>query len=145
MIISKFYKEIELYDNEYAIYNNLYMNIIFVDKIKLNKIKEFNVTDEERKELIKSKIYIEDELEDENNFKSILLKKDNEMYKIKTMYLCVTNECNLRCKYCFINNQNEYKNGVMSENVAIFAIDKFSEYLINNNIIGKLIFYGGEH
>lgn len=46
MIISKFYKEIELYDNEYAIYNNLYMNIIFVDKIKLNKIKEFNVTGE---------------------------------------------------------------------------------------------------
>lgn len=75
------------------------MNIIFVDKIKLNKIKEFNVTDEERKELIKSKIYIEDGLEDENNFKSILLKKDNEMYKIKTMYLCVTNECNLRCKW----------------------------------------------
>ena len=46
MIISKFYKENELYDNEYAIYNNLYMNIIFVDKIKLNKIKEFNVTGE---------------------------------------------------------------------------------------------------
>lgn len=49
MKLSKFFQEIELNDNIFAIFNSLMMDILYVDKDFLNLIKEFKVSDKEKK------------------------------------------------------------------------------------------------
>ena len=63
------------------------------------------------------------------------------------MYLIVTTNCNLACKYCYIENNvcNNYKEENMSVETAHKAIDEFFEHLIAVNMKeAEIILYGGE-
>lgn len=70
---------------------------------------------------------------------------------LETMYLIVTDECNLRCKYCFINNNmpKDYVCSTMSWEVAKEAVDMYFFNLSRNppeyaDFIKMIVFYGGE-
>lgn len=145
MEVSKFFQKVEVDKGIYAIYNSLLMKIIFVEQEKYEDILKFNVSNEESMELCEAKIYVSDH-EDEKLLQQRHKEKNALIGKIKTMYLCTTNLCNLRCSYCFINNQTngQVTDNLMSEKIALISMKKFSSYLEKNNQQGKIIFYGGE-
>ena len=57
MKLSKYFQHIKM-DNQYvAIFNSILMQIIFVEKEKINDIKNFNLSKEETKLMIENGIY----------------------------------------------------------------------------------------
>ena len=70
--------------------------------------------------------------------------KFNEYFKLTDITINVTNNCNLRCPYCFENNKNELK---MDKETIEKVIDKcYKNYLDTNNGNFKFVvnFFGGE-
>ena len=70
---------------------------------------------------------------------------------LETMYLIVTDCCNLDCKYCFINQNipDGYKHTVMSFDIGMEAVDMFFANLDRNppdyaKRKKTILFYGGE-
>lgn len=70
---------------------------------------------------------------------------------LETLYLIVTDSCNLRCRYCFINGNmpKDYRPSMMSFEVAKEAIDMFFRNLSLNplgyaGLKKTIFFYGGE-
>lgn len=65
---------------------------------------------------------------------------------IQIMVLHMTDQCNLRCRYCFIEGGQPvgYVREVMSENVAKAAIDKFFSIRHRPDWRPSIVFYGGE-
>lgn len=60
--------------------------------------------------------------------------------KISNLSLILTKACNLHCKYCYYNDSYYNNNGKM-----YLHIDKFQDFVKNNNISVKLIYItGGE-
>ena len=88
------------------------------------------------------------------NDKLLLSKKQQKFAPspgLETMYLIVTDECNLRCKYCFINNNmpSDYVCSTMSWEVAKEAVDMYFYNISRNppeydDFLKMIIFYGGE-
>lgn len=147
MKLSKFFQEIELNDNIFAIFNSLMMDILYVDKDFLNLIKEFKVSDKEKKDLLNKGIYIKNDKQDNDALDIVKKRFDFFKGKVNIMYLILTSACNLACKYCFVekctfNNKIEIN---MSLDTALQAIKKYGNYVLDNNIMdANLIFYGGE-
>ncbi|MHB8391224.1 MAG: radical SAM protein [Acidobacteriaceae bacterium] len=72
---------------------------------------------------------------------------------IHVCYLLLTDECNLRCKYCFIQNSlsRSYQRSAMTNNTAATAVTFFHEAAMRGHqrhpdLTGEytLLFYGGE-
>ena len=70
---------------------------------------------------------------------------------LETLYLIVTDSCNLRCRYCFINNNmpEDYHPTMMTFSVAKEAIDMYFANLSRNppeyaHLRKTIFFYGGE-
>lgn len=145
--LSKFYKYNKINENTYAVFNSLLMDILFVDKLYLEKIKNVEVSEDEKFMLKNSGIYIDDI----NYDKDILMKLNSyvekNMKKIDTVYVIVSNACNLKCKYCFIENNSKNNKEVlyMNNSVVDNFLEKYSSYLKDNKIEkARIIFYGGE-
>lgn len=70
--------------------------------------------------------------------------KFNEYFKLRDVTLNITNNCNLRCPYCFENNKNDLKMSI--ENVEKILDKCYDNYLLTND--GKfpfvVNFFGGE-
>ncbi len=68
--------------------------------------------------------------------------------KIRVLVLHLTDYCNLRCRYCFIegNMPEGYKRQDMSEEVAERAIDKFGQVIAGRTFPKppSIVLYGGE-
>ncbi len=60
MMLSRFAHFIEIEDNVYALYNSLFMKILFVDSVEKEKIEKLNVTTKEKDILLENGIYIKD-------------------------------------------------------------------------------------
>lgn len=70
--------------------------------------------------------------------------KFNEYFKLRDVTINVTNNCNLRCPYCFENNKNNLK---MSEDNIKIILDKcYENYLLTNDVKFPFVvnFFGGE-
>lgn len=70
---------------------------------------------------------------------------------IGILYLLLTDKCNFRCKYCFIENSvpESYKFSRMTPETAKAALDLFTECIVRNPPSHQsrektIIFYGGE-
>ena len=80
-----------------------------------------------------------------NKIKSVIFKG----VSIRLMVMHLTDFCNLRCKYCFIEGGQpfDYCRKTMTVDTAKAAVDKFVQILRNNgNLNNKptIVFYGGE-
>lgn len=146
MKLSNFFQCIEMDEQYVAVFNSILMQIVFVEKNKLENIKTFNLNDEETKVMFENGIYEASSVMEEiyDNLKNEI----KTQAKIPTiMYLNVSTFCNLACKYCFIesNPHSNQKYNKMDFDVAKIAVDKFL-YEIEKNHTKKsqIIFYGGE-
>lgn len=146
-MISKYVHKIKIDNNVYAIFNSIVMLPIFVDKIQCEKI--FNndlkdVSQKEKKELIKAGIIIENE-EIDNKLLNILKIAQEKMLKekITIMYIIPTNSCNLKCTYCFIGKLND-KPIRMDVKTVTTALDMFNQHLQEIKEKGTVFFYGAE-
>jgi len=146
MKLSKYFQCTEINNDYYAVFNSILMQIIFIEKNKLNDLKELKLTNKENETLINNGIY-----ESTSNIEEIydeLKSGINNQIRIPTiMYLNISTFCNLACKYCFIENNplsnQEYKK--MNFETAKVAVDKFLKEIEKNKIReSQIIFYGGE-
>lgn len=86
---------------------------------------------------------------DEMKFLKNIRKKIFNGVSIRVMVLHMTDYCNLRCKYCFIEGgqPENYNRKTMSPATAITAINKFVEIIQRNKNEKNhpsIVFYGGE-
>ena len=67
---------------------------------------------------------------------------------LKHMTISITNECNMRCKYCvYSGNFSHYRthsNKVMSKKIAFKSADYFLDHISNDGEPKFFTFYGGE-
>lgn len=146
MKLSKYFHYIEMNDEYTAVFNSILMQIIYVKKEKLDDIKSFKLSEDEKKLMIENGIY--ETTSDMEDIYNVLKSGIHKQAKIPTiMYLNVSTYCNLACKYCFIENSplSSQKYEKMSFETAKIAIDKFLAELDKNEIVdSQIIFYGGE-
>ena len=104
MKLSNYAHWIEIMDGEYALFNSILMQIAFVDKEQLVKIKKIDVNNKEKEQLLELGIYVKDDsiLDEVYNDLANAIKKQSKQLSI--MYLNISTFCNLACKYCFIEN-----------------------------------------
>ena len=147
---SKYAKNIKIDKNVYAVFNNLIMKPIFLDKniyenFKKNLFNKFN--NEELNVFYNNGLIVNSNETDKKALKTLRKAVDDDKAKnrITLMYIIPNNNCNLMCKYCFIGKLNNDHPIKMTEETLINAIDKFYKHLndINYND-GRIMFYGGE-
>lgn len=143
--LSKFFKSIQIEENVYAVFNSLLMKVLYVDTIELNDI--INLKHNNTTLLKEYGIYTTDSFKDDTALKLIKQVQKDESKKVCVLYFILSTGCNLKCKYCFVEN-NEFNNHCeinMSKDIAIEAANKYIEYLKCNDIYEpQVIFYGGE-
>ena len=147
MNLSRYFQQVQLNDDIFAIFNSLVMDVIYVKKEKLYEIKSRKVNSDEKEKLMNAGIYIMDKKQDDKALQLVKDRYNAVSGKVYIMYLVLTSACNLACKYCFIENCT-FNNKVeinMNLDTVKNAIIKYSEYLKKEKIDeGTLIFYGGE-
>jgi uncharacterized protein len=98
-------------------------------------------------ELIKNKIIfpIDQSLDMEDY---LMIRNHLNQKKIGILYLLLSDNCNLKCNYCYIENSipNHYKFSNMSKETAFYGIDLFAKSLNDSCGISnpQIILYGGE-
>ena len=103
-------------------------------------------------ELVKNKILIQAEDEDERVLKYVKSKIPAPV--VSVCYMILSEQCNLACKYCFLGNNNSHKREKFSkENMSKEVADKALEFFIRQIELSgcdcednkpSIIFYGGE-
>lgn len=138
---SKYCSELKLGENLYAVFNNLIMKPIFVDKNTYNRIVNEELEQIEKENLLSIGYLIENDDVDNKIievYKEIFKKTLDK--KIDLMYIIPTNSCNLGCKYCFIGKLNNCIEN-MTDETLYKSIELFQKNTNNNKTI---LFYGGE-
>ena len=146
MKLSKYYQCLKIDDEYFAVFNSILMQIVFVPKNKINKLKKLELGEEDTKLMLENGIY-ESSSNMEEIYKTLKFGIKNQVKIPTIMYLNVSTFCNLACKYCFIENNpiSSQKYNKMSFEVAKIAVDKFLTELEKNKIVeSQIIFYGGE-
>lgn len=147
MKLSKYAHWIEIKDGEYALFNSILMQIVFVDADKLKKVKLLDVTAEEREQLIELGIYVKNDLVLNEVYDDLANAIKKQSKKLSIMYLNISTFCNLACKYCFIEN-NPISNNCfqkMDFSTAKISVDKFVNEINENKAEeAQIIIYGGE-
>lgn len=155
-------------NSEYiALYHSLNMDIVFLEKkfIKIVNLLHLGTTPAYLYKMFKNSAFQIKEIIEELyqtgmivliNYNEITILEEKKKIHIlppgiETLYLIVTDNCNLRCHYCFINNNmpENYHCSFMPFSVAKEALDMFFVNLSKNppeySLLTKTIFfYGGE-
>jgi len=154
--LSRHLRHKEVSSGYYAIYNPLKdHNIIFLDSDTYKSFLEFqnpkgmaecSIKPEVLEQLVEDKFLLPANYDQRTPIKSLLARlPQNPDFSL--MYLLLSNNCNLRCEYCFeVGNEVLNKNkSHMSERTASNAIEFFSQVAKKNPEEGhSVIFYGGE-
>lgn len=147
-MLSRFFHEVKICEDVYAVYNSLLMDVLYVNQNEMNYIhscSEDNVY--LTNELYRSGIYIHKMINDQIALDYLQEQARNISGNMDIMYLILTQNCNLKCTYCFLDN-NPHKDfcaSYMNISTAQKAVDKFYNYLIHKKIEkATIIFYGGE-
>lgn len=154
--------------NDIALYHSLNVDVVFLEKkfkkivdlLKLGTTLNFLIkkhcTHDKKiivqiiKTLLKEGFIVDCASDDTE----ILNRKRDQYIRpvgSETLYLMLTDQCNLRCSYCFINNNmpHDYECRSMNLSTAKKAIDIYFENISRNPIVFKkstktIFLYGGE-
>ncbi len=138
-------------DGNCCFYNALNMQMYFCSESQKNEIiadlEKSNSESPLIKELLEKRIVVADDFDEEEYIEKIN-RQIFDGVQIRVMVLHLTDFCNLRCKYCFIegNISEEYCRNQMSKDVVKNAIDKFISILkdYSKPANPSIVFYGGE-
>lgn len=146
---SKYFHYSQIKENVYAVFNSLILEVVYINENDFNYLlnNEYNqLEDKLLNELVNKGIIIENSESDETAYKIL-----NDYYlkntkRIDTIYLVVSQGCNLGCKYCFLENcDGNWQNKMMDFEIAKISIDKYAKYIQKNNIKDPTIMlFGGE-
>lgn len=152
LVFSRFFHEYKK-NNSVICYNALTMEKFEVSCEEMHAIKAYmngstNDIDEDKLRRFIEEGMIVPENSDEQVLNDLRSKIFNGV-GIRVMVLHMTDYCNLRCKYCFIEGgqPENYKRKMMNEDVAKVAVDKFINILKRQGNEGNsptVVFYGGE-
>lgn len=148
--ISKFLSFLEK-DGLMVIFHRLHPIPIY---LKTNEWKRFkrNLKKKENKKLIeelkKQRLIIYSKKEDEKELNIIKREFEEKIRQTSALFLILTHNCNLKCKYCFIPHSFKVsKNRMMRPEMARKGIDLWLRHVKDNFREEKnysIIFYGGE-
>lgn len=147
MKLSEYIRVVELRKNLFAVYNALLLDVFYLNNIELEDLYNLRFSSEELEHYRKSGIIVNDENTDIMAINSLKSDIQERTKKIEIMYLILSSACNLGCKYCFIENNhyNNHEETNMPLNILTNAVNKFCNYVVENEIEHPLItFYGGE-
>ncbi len=145
-------------DNNICAYNSLSMDTIYYDKKYDKCIKDYISGKTKYEELgptaktivdkMKKSDIIVDDSYDEKKVIDVIKPDIFKGVNIRVMVLHLTDFCNLKCKYCFIEGGmcENYVRQNMSKEVMKAAIDKYIKILDrgHHKINPSIVFYGGE-
>ncbi len=154
---SRFFHVFRGMDNRACCFNSLTIKRVYSDIQTAGKVDSFIGRDVSKNELEENdfiKQLIEKRMLVPIDFDEDLMieKIRSEIFRgvnIRVMVLHLTDFCNLRCKYCFIEGGQPkgYERQMMSEEIARQAVDKFIDIIRKRNTIPNkpsIVFYGGE-
>jgi len=156
MIFSRFTHTLEK-DGIVALYNSLRIQPLYLVKNILDSVVSFidsgaaleSCTDNNLKAVLKQmaeyKIIVPNAAYDDSIFAR--LKTNTGKPAIQIAYFILTENCNFRCKYCFIMRgmPPDYKPLAMSAETADKAVETYARLLVNNESDDNMIIlYGGE-
>ena len=143
----------------YAVFHSLCLSLLFfeerykdfLEKLRLGTTLEHlrklvDDADEVVIELLKQQMVVPVE----NNDDIILHDKQGSYIhppSLETIFMLLTDVCNMRCKYCFINGNmpQQYEGSkMMSWNTAQETIDMYFSNLYITRFNKTIVFYGGE-
>ncbi|MBI5884599.1 radical SAM protein [archaeon] len=118
------------------------MHKVYLDRQEFKRLKNNKLTEPEKQELLLRNFIVPLRFNKTAYFNSIK-ERHKDRPAISTLYLLVTDACNLDCRYCFIEPKIRElgKKTNMTEETAKKAIDLFSKTATDNPMV---IFYGGE-
>ena len=123
-----------------AVYHALSMFVLFIEKEKgyqLLDLKDENVSmelllnivnEDELEILLQNDIFVKNsdyDLQQIINLRELLVKDT----KLDLMYLLLTDNCNMKCRYCFEDTPKKpinFQESMMSEETAVKSIDFFA-------------------
>lgn len=142
---SKYAHILKIKEGTYALYNALVFEPLFADQDFIYRFEREELTEEERITL-KEYAILADEFSDKAAEDMLFGFVKDHYGKINMMYLLVTTECNLNCKYCFIEQNPESTDTyrIMDLKVAKIAIDKFATEISCDKKEAQILIYGGE-
>ena len=145
MKLSRYTKIIDINDDCYAVYNNIYFDIKYVDRHYLKRIINYQVDLDEKNDLLNKYIYVSDD-DIDNYLYKILLENFEKKSNLKTLYVIPSATCNMKCDYCFVYKNNYINNDdyKMDREMSDILIDRIFEYINIKSEEFILIFYGGE-
>ena len=110
-MLSKYAHKMCLKKDLYAVFNNLLLEPLFVNTEEMKKIFSNDIdsfSEEEKKQLYDKCIYIHNKEQDKVALETIRnMIESHTRNKITMMYIIPNNNCNLKCKYCFLGQLNE--------------------------------------
>lgn len=132
-------------ENKVALYHSIFMEVLYSDSSifpLLSKLREGMEEEEiEDKNLVK-KLFdtglVVEEVSDEDRILGTIKQQTAKSQRIGLMYLLPTDDCNFRCRYCFIQKSTNWMNKQISKK----AIDYFFD--ISHPEKREVILYGGE-
>lgn len=144
--------------NDICAYNALTMDTVYFEKNFESKIKEiiakpdgYNEAENKVKTIfdaLKQAEIVVDKNYDEKEIIDSIKPAIFQGVDIRVMVLHLTDFCNLKCKYCFIEGGmcQDYKRQNMTKEVMKAAIDKYIQILKRSKLKANpsIVFYGGE-
>jgi len=105
--LSQFFHVLSVQDNVSAVFNGLLLDPVFVSEQELANICGFDVAPNEISELKARGIYVPDRKVDNDALELLQKKYMAKCRRVETLYLCVTDFCNLSCSYCYVRNSSD--------------------------------------
>lgn len=152
--ISKFTHLLRVSETTYALFNSLWLRVIFLQEPYISFTREFlesgelPIETEETKQflnLLKEERFLQPKEDDK-----LLQTLRNEMVEenVSIMYLILSQTCNLACGYCYLKDMIEdnplTEEAYMSEEMIISAIDYFRDLVVGKVVHPQIVLYGGE-
>jgi len=146
-------------ENNFQLLHSIIMKPLTLDKEAYNIFKSFtdgaNASDTIKKNpksknlvkhLISERFLVDKDINEVNVLRK-WAKEKADIEGLLIMYVLPTDECNYRCKYCFIENSmdSDYKFSRMDKKTLRKGVDFFAQNAPKNKSINQeIIFYGGE-
>lgn len=145
---SRFLETRKVDDDIIVVFHRLHPSFVYV---KTQEWGLFKIGLKQPRELIKrlkeEYLIIQSDTEDDEQLKKVRKEYEKKLDSVVNLYLVLTYDCNLRCKYCFQFSRRTEETANMNLEVVRKGIDLWARHIVWKNkreAKYSIIFYGGE-